>query len=183
MAKGAKGGSVKPKSQPKKVTKVTNKSKFTPSTKKKDYLVSKRKPKKESAEETAQSVKTVKKTTTTTVTAVKTPIYQVPRDEPFIEIEEALVSRVLYPNPVCFLTTISTDGLKRNVMTLSWITPANNYGGFVFCIHKTRHSAASIAMKKDFCLSVATSAQIDMLLAVGKQSGRNSDKFDGKTHM
>ena len=60
-------------------------------------------------------------------------------------------SRVLYPNPVCFLSTINTnnDGVventRSNVMTLSWITPTNNSGRFMFSINKNRYSASLLA--------------------------------------
>jgi flavin reductase (DIM6/NTAB) family NADH-FMN oxidoreductase RutF len=101
-----------------------------------------------------------------------------PKDEPFVKVDDNLTTRLLYPNPVCFLVT--NDGTKRNVMSLSWLAPANNYGGFVFVIHKTRYSAAAIADKKqDFVLCVATSQHIDTLVAVGKVSGNKTDKLDG----
>ena len=101
-----------------------------------------------------------------------------PKDVPFLKVDENLTTRILYPSPVCFL--VSNDGTKRNVMSLSWLAPANNYGGFVFVIHKSRYSAAAIAEKKqDFVLCVATSQHIDSLVAVGKVSGKKTDKLDG----
>ena len=74
-------------------------------------------------------------------------------------------SRILYPNPVCLLSTINStsalassneallnDGgdstvtvehnVKRNVMVLSWLTATNNEGRFMFSIHKSRHSTS-----------------------------------------
>ena len=105
-------------------------------------------------------------------------------------------SRLLYPNPVCFLSTIekrsSPDALsdhgvpvtstscegsrstssahdnmtiddnsrcnapsnsdkdyhdctERNVMILSWLTPTNNQGRFMFSINKARYSASLLA--------------------------------------
>ena len=86
-------------------------------------------------------------------------------------------SRLLYPNPVVFLLTESAG--RRNVMTLSWLTPANNHGGFAFVIHKRRHSASNLHVDGPFVLSVAHAGQKDLLLACGKVSGGSVDKFNG----
>lgn len=64
-------------------------------------------------------------------------------------------------------------------MTLSWMTPVNNYGGFAFAIHKTRFSAANLLISKKFTLSVATAQSKELVLAVGKTSGKMVNKFDG----
>lgn len=103
----------------------------------------------------------------------------------FLQISPSSASRILHPNPCCFLTTTSamSNGSKSkriNAMTLSWLSPANNYGGFVFVIHKTRYSANSIVGGNGkFTLSVANSSHKDILLKCGKISGRNTDKFGG----
>ena len=88
-----------------------------------------------------------------------------------------LMSRLLYPNPVCFLST--TDQSKHNVMTLSWLAPCNNYGGFSFTIHKSRYTCEALLAHKNasFVLSIPTAAQIELILAVGKCSGKTVDKF------
>lgn len=80
-------------------------------------------------------------------------------------------SRLLYPNPVCFLTTvappptddessslcstmqITPDESKSsptllNVMVLSWLTATNNSGRFMFSINRRRHTA-SILVPQD----------------------------------
>lgn len=101
-----------------------------------------------------------------------------PNSEKFVTLTPQEASRLIYPNPVCFLTTRSSKS-KLNVMTLSWLAPANNYGGFVFVIHKTRFSASCLIEKKEFMLSVASSDQIQLLLACGKVSGSTTDKFGG----
>lgn len=98
----------------------------------------------------------------------------------FVRLHDAgQLSRLVYLNPVCFLTTVDPDGSKRNVMTLSWLCPANNYGGFVFVIHKTRFSASNITHHKTFNLSVANASQLELLSAIGKCTGKGRDKFDG----
>ena len=90
-------------------------------------------------------------------------------------------SRLLYPNPVCFLSTVGSGGgggvsmtnsthpptsssmdsepplqqssaensVNKNVMILSWLTPTNNQGRFMFSIHKTRYSALLLAPSID----------------------------------
>ena len=93
---------------------------------------------------------------------------------------EPSFSRLLYPNPVCFLTTISPEGTALNVMTISWLTAANNHGGFVFVIHKSRHSAQNLLASGRFTLSVPVVGHTRLLLAIGKCSGRTEDKFDGR---
>jgi flavin reductase (DIM6/NTAB) family NADH-FMN oxidoreductase RutF len=51
-------------------------------------------------------------------------------------------SRLLYPNPVCFLCTETVTTTKRrllpNVMVVSWMTAINNAGTFMFSINKRR---------------------------------------------
>ena len=64
-------------------------------------------------------------------------------------------------------------------MTLSWMTPVNNYGGFAFAIHKTRYSAANRLTSKKFTLSVPTAQSRELVLAVGRVSGKVVRKFDG----
>jgi hypothetical protein len=38
-----------------------------------------------------------------------------------VEVNRMFLSRLLYSNPVCLLST-----LPRNIMTISWLTPINN---------------------------------------------------------
>lgn len=121
------------------------------------------------------------------VSSIKTPVLSIYKElvpTKLITLEDTSFSRLLYPNPVCFLTTInhknadgSVGGL--NAMTLSWMTPVNNYGGFAFAIHKTRFSAANLLASGKFTLSVPTAQSRDLVLAVGRVSGMVVKKFDG----
>lgn len=143
-------------------------------------------------------------------------------------------SRLLYPNPVCFLSTskvsasspatasssahhdnavvtattnvvggfseASYDNPKSgeyshqhagNVMVLSWLTPTNNSGRFMFSINKSRYSAsllappitdATISTQRyrtgvDFALSVPTRGMEQVILDTGSISGRFGSKF------
>jgi flavin reductase (DIM6/NTAB) family NADH-FMN oxidoreductase RutF len=107
----------------------------------------------------------------------------VPKVGRLIKLEESMFSRLLYPNPVCFLTTSSSSsrgsGTAVNVMTLSWLTPANNYGGFAFVIHKTRFSAQNLLASGVFTLSVPVAFHKEILLSIGKCTGKSTNKFDG----
>lgn len=64
-------------------------------------------------------------------------------------------------------------------MTLSWMTPVNNYGGFAFAIHKTRFSSVNLLEGKKFTLSVPTAQSRDLVISVGRVSGKVVQKFDG----
>jgi flavin reductase (DIM6/NTAB) family NADH-FMN oxidoreductase RutF len=99
--------------------------------------------------------------------------------------EKNLLSRLLYPNPVCLLTVkVENDtvaGVKtydRNVMTMSWLTPIDNYGNFICSINKKRHSADLVLKARKFVLNVPVHGQESMILSVGSISGRLGDKFD-----
>ena len=59
------------------------------------------------------------------------------------------------------------------------MTPVNNYGGFAFAIHKTRYSAANLLASQKFTLSVPTAESRDLVLSVGRVSGKVVKKFDG----
>ena len=104
-------------------------------------------------------------------------------------------SRLLYTNPVCFLssTTAKQQGSKhkyqsksKNVMVVSWLTPTNNNGRFVMSINKRRHTSAMLLSDdnnddnnnydsnnmKGFVLSVPVAGMEELVLNVGKISGK-----------
>ena len=100
---------------------------------------------------------------------------------PFIHCTPAAASRILYCNPVCFLSTVLPSSLPQpapfNVMAISWMAPANSYGGLLFCIKKSRASFAAMQPGAVFGLSVATSNQTELLLQVGGTSARAGPKL------
>jgi flavin reductase (DIM6/NTAB) family NADH-FMN oxidoreductase RutF len=109
---------------------------------------------------------------------------------PFVLCAPAAASRILYCNPVCFLSTMlaslpssSSPAPFFNVMAASWMTPANSHGAFVFCIKKSRASFAAIVPGASFGLSVATSSQTDLLLQVGASSARAGPKPQRIPHL
>ena len=117
--------------------------------------------------------------------------------------DEKSFSRLLYTNPVCFLTTINhtittitptstPNKPKRNAMVLSWITATNNNGRFMMSVNKRRHTASILSAGDgdggggsggvggniEFVLCVPVKGMEDLVLNVGKTSGRwGSSKF------
>mmetsp|Transcript_3677 Transcript_3677/g.8728 ORF Transcript_3677/g.8728 Transcript_3677/m.8728 type:complete len:269 (-) Transcript_3677:26-832(-) len=66
-------------------------------------------------------------------------------------------------------------------MTISWLTPANNFGTFIMCINKRRHTASLLRGRDDaaFVLSVPTHKLADLVLKIGKLTGAKGDKIKG----
>ncbi len=98
-------------------------------------------------------------------------------------------SRLLYTNPVCFLTTLcdnqDDNSLQRNVMVVSWLTPTNNDGRFMMSINKNRHTSRILlsSSKQEFVLSVPIAGMEILVLNVGKTSGRyGRSKFPQDHH-
>mmetsp|Transcript_37716 Transcript_37716/g.43076 ORF Transcript_37716/g.43076 Transcript_37716/m.43076 type:complete len:248 (+) Transcript_37716:37-780(+) len=94
----------------------------------------------------------------------------------WIELKERDFSRLLYTNPVVFLSTCGQEG-QKNVMVLSWLTATNNKGGFVFSINKRRHTVSLLSKERNFVLSVPTAEMEEIVLEVGKTSGQFGSKF------
>lgn len=111
-------------------------------------------------------------------------------------------SRLLYPNPVCFLTiggassfesgsrdrspgedaapaaAVTTIATAKNAMVLSWLTPTNNEGRFMFSINRRRHTASLLVPGgSSFVLSVPVKGMEQLILDVGGASGRWGCKF------
>ena len=84
-------------------------------------------------------------------------------------------SRLLYPNPVCFLAC------PTNVMVVSWLTATNNNGHFMFSLCKRRHTASLLQPNSKFTLSVPVRGMEELVLDVGGTSGRNGSKFGAAT--
>ena len=92
--------------------------------------------------------------------------------------EKQMLSRMLYPNPVCMLSTpahAATGG--PNVMTISWLTPLNNFGLVLLSVNAKRHTAAKLRSCPDFVLNIPAHGLEETVLAIGKHSGAQGDKF------
>ena len=95
-------------------------------------------------------------------------------------VERHLTSRLLYPNPVCILSTTSIEN-KLNLMTCSWLTPIDNMGRFFLSMKKSRYSAKilleSESEERVFVLSVTVDGMQSLVLNIGSSSGKETDKI------
>mmetsp|Transcript_14850 Transcript_14850/g.34321 ORF Transcript_14850/g.34321 Transcript_14850/m.34321 type:complete len:226 (+) Transcript_14850:2320-2997(+) len=91
--------------------------------------------------------------------------------------EKKQFSRLLYTNPVCFLTTVDAETKTENVMVLSWLTATNNDGAFLFSLNRRRHTSTLLKEGGVFGLSVPVRGMEDLVRSVGRASGRNESKF------
>uniref|UniRef100_M4BES9 Flavin reductase like domain-containing protein n=1 Tax=Hyaloperonospora arabidopsidis (strain Emoy2) TaxID=559515 RepID=M4BES9_HYAAE len=97
----------------------------------------------------------------------------------WVAVSKGLLSRLLYPNPVCLLSVCHSDGSARNVMTISWITAINNHGGFICSINAARYSVKFIKYAGAvFVLNVPVRGMEDLVLAIGGCTGAETDKFE-----
>lgn len=102
---------------------------------------------------------------------------QQPNIDEWIELKEPKqFSRLLYTNPVCFLSTSSGEQ-ERNVMVLSWLTATNNEGRFMFSLNRHRHTSSLMSDDCAFVLSVPIKGMETLVKEVGSTSGRWGSKF------
>ncbi|MES1910102.1 MAG: hypothetical protein MHM6MM_002759 [Cercozoa sp. M6MM] len=114
----------------------------------------------------------------------RSPVFGVP--EEIVELPRNKSTRLLYANPVCFLTTSSAPrddengsaGTVTNVQTISWVTPLDNDGHVLMSQSIRRHSHSILKESGRCVLNVATQQHADLLALVGSCSGRNTNKFD-----
>ncbi len=108
-------------------------------------------------------------------------VWPPPTRESVVKVPRHLLSRLLYTNPVCFLSVAgvhkSEESVKTNIMTLSWLTPTDNRGNFFFSIKRSRASAEPFMSKptadRFFGLSIAVSGCEELLCRVGGISARD----------
>lgn len=67
-----------------------------------------------------------------------------------VAVPKPMLSRPLYTNPVCLLTSRASDEERPNVMTITWVTAINNDGWFTMSVNQTRHTAAVLARSTEF---------------------------------
>eukprot|EP00928_Gymnodinium_smaydae_P082164 TRINITY_DN65565_c0_g1_i1.p1 TRINITY_DN65565_c0_g1~~TRINITY_DN65565_c0_g1_i1.p1 ORF type:complete len:353 (+),score=42.64 TRINITY_DN65565_c0_g1_i1:54-1061(+) len=89
-----------------------------------------------------------------------------------VVVESTHLSRPLYMNPVCMLSTwtLASEGrpARRNLMTISWLTPLDNDGRFICSMVQRRYSASLLQANHGFFgLSVATEALVPQVLKIG----------------
>ena len=96
-----------------------------------------------------------------------------------LRIPSHLLSRLLYPNPVCLLSVKSAGAANRNAMVISWLTAIDNNGTFFCSLNLRRHTAKFVDKPGSiFVLNPAVQGMEPLLLKVGGCSGRDIDKFD-----
>jgi flavin reductase (DIM6/NTAB) family NADH-FMN oxidoreductase RutF len=110
--------------------------------------------------------------------------------------QHPLLSRLLYPNPVCLLSVSeraannkgapednssavdpASDKARKNVMTISWLTCINNQGLFFCSINKRRHTASMLQIGRSFVLNVPVKGMEKLVLAIGGCTGKTQDKL------
>jgi len=97
----------------------------------------------------------------------------------WVELTEGkTLARLLYTNPVSFLTASSPQNQnQKNVMVLSWLTATNNDGQFMFSLNKRRHTASILHEGALFTLSIPVQGMEELVRNVGSVSGRFGSKF------
>ncbi|KAJ3238712.1 hypothetical protein HDU81_007292 [Chytriomyces hyalinus] len=115
-----------------------------------------------------------------------------------VQVPKPMLSRMLYANPVCLLTTTSAPATipspsseptlpETNVMTISWLTPIDNHGHFIASMNKGRYSAELLLSRIHgadysnafFTLSVPVHGSEQLVVDVGSCSGRTTkDKLN-----
>ncbi|KAJ3097505.1 hypothetical protein HK100_005343 [Physocladia obscura] len=111
------------------------------------------------------------------------------------QLDNHMLSRLLYANPVCLLTTSSIILRRRNVMTISWLTAIDNHGHFICSMNANRTSATILKAQNQhntavgsaenastvgalFVLNVPTSDTTQLVASIGSTSGRSY--YDGE---
>ncbi|KAL0480458.1 hypothetical protein AKO1_010997 [Acrasis kona] len=90
-----------------------------------------------------------------------------------------LLSRFLYTNPVCLLTSSKKDNsiILRNIMTISWITLVDNHAHFICSMNKKRFTASLISESSDFILNVPVKGMESVVTSIGGCTGQKVDKW------
>ena len=111
--------------------------------------------------------------------AAAAPAAAAPSAVQAVAVPRHLLSRLLYPNPVCALTVRDAgDTGRRNVMIISWLTAIDNHGRFVCSLNEGRHTARFIEEEEaHFVLNPITLGMQELATAVGGCSGAEVDKF------
>ncbi|KAL9653900.1 hypothetical protein ABK040_012959 [Willaertia magna] len=87
-----------------------------------------------------------------------------------------MLSRILYPNPVCLLSSEFEN--TKNIMTITWLTPIDNSAHFMISMNQKRFSSKLVLGSKKFTLNIPTTNLKDVVLEIGSCSGDSVNKFD-----
>ncbi|MGI4848024.1 MAG: flavin reductase family protein [Janthinobacterium lividum] len=82
---------------------------------------------------------------------------------------------LIEPSPVVLITT--TDGMKDNIMTLSWISVVNYIPQFVITTGAWNHSFKALRKTRECVIAIPTVDMLDKVVGIGTCSGADTDKF------
>lgn len=83
---------------------------------------------------------------------------------------------LIEPGPVVLVTT--HDGLKSNIMTISWTMVVDFVPKFAITTGAWNYSYAALKKSRECVIAIPTVDLIDKVVGVGTCSGSDTDKFD-----
>ena len=93
------------------------------------------------------------------------------------EVASRHVHRLLNHGPVTLVST--AHGGRRNVMAAAWVMPLDfEPAKFIAVIAADTFTRELLLASRECVLHAPTSAQADLVYAVGTSTGRDADKFD-----
>uniref|UniRef100_UPI003BA929F0 flavin reductase family protein n=1 Tax=Stappia sp. TaxID=1870903 RepID=UPI003BA929F0 len=80
------------------------------------------------------------------------------------------------PGPVVLVTT--NDGVKNNIMTITWTMVMGFSANFAITTGAWNHSYAALRSTRECVISIPTVDLIDTVVGIGTCSGEDTDKFE-----
>ncbi|MAB01117.1 MAG: flavin reductase [Stappia sp.] len=80
------------------------------------------------------------------------------------------------PGPVVLVTT--NDGVKNNIMTITWTMVMGFSANFAITTGAWNHSYAALRSTRECVISIPTVDLIDIVVGIGTCSGEDTDKFE-----
>lgn len=82
---------------------------------------------------------------------------------------------LLEPGPVALVTT--NNGVKNNIMTISWTMVVDFTPQFALTTGPWNHSYAALQQSRECVLAIPTVDLLDQVVGIGTCSGADTDKF------
>lgn len=101
------------------------------------------------------------------------PLRQPPDMHP-LPLEKAFT--LIEPGPVTLVTT--HDGIRPNVMTITWTMVMGFSAEFAITTGPWNHSYAALEATRECVLSIPAADMIDEVVGIGMCSGADTDKFE-----
>jgi flavin reductase (DIM6/NTAB) family NADH-FMN oxidoreductase RutF len=83
---------------------------------------------------------------------------------------------LIEPGPVVLITT--NDGVKNNIMTISWTMVVDFTPKFAITTGSWNYSYNALKKFKECVIAIPTADQIDQIVGIGTSSGKDTDKFE-----